>query len=77
MFSQEKLEFAVEKRRDILERKLLREQKIITANDEKNSASSAKPKSVENIQAREAALPNSKACPMLGLRICEVKVVSL
>ena len=78
MFStQEKLESAVEKRRDILEKKFLREPKIIAANDEKNSASSAKPRSVEDIQATEAVLPNSKACPMLGIRICEVKVVSM
>ena len=73
----EKLESAVEKRRDILEKKFLREPKIIAANDEKNSASSAKPRSVEDIQATEAVLPNSKACPMLGIRICEVKVVSM
>lgn len=78
MFStQEKLESAVEKRRDILEKKFLREPKIMAANDEKNSASSAKPRFVENIQATEAVLPNSKACPMLGIRICEVKVVSM
>ena len=64
----------MEKRRDILEKKLIRAQKVITANDEK---SSAKPMFGETIQAAEAALPKSKACPMLGIRMCEVKVVSM
>ena len=82
-FAQEKFEQTVEKRREMFDKKLDIVDKIL-AHVKSTGKAMEQTRDAQEAQDADhpdhtvdAAMPKSKACPLFGLRICEVKVVNL